>query len=37
MGNILVPVLLLIIGLFVGAIVTFVITLLKKKSEEHNY
>lgn len=36
MGNILVPVLLLIIGLFVGAIVTFVITLLKKKSEEHN-
>lgn len=36
MGNILVPVLLLIIGLFVGAIITFVITLLKKKSEEHH-
>ena len=34
MERILVPVLLLILGLFVGAIITFVITMLKKKSEE---
>ena len=35
MGNVLVSVLLLIIGLFVGAIIAFVITTLKKKNEEH--
>ena len=35
MGNVLIPVLLLIIGLFVGAIIAFVITALKKKNEEH--
>lgn len=35
MGNVLIPVLLLIVGLFVGAIVAFVIMTLKKKNEEH--
>ena len=35
MGNVLVPVLLLIVGLFVGAIIAFVIMTLKKKNEEH--
>ena len=35
MGNYLIPVLLLIVGLFVGAIIAFVITALKKKNEEH--
>ena len=35
MGDILIPVLLLIIGLFVGAIIAFAITALKKKKEEH--
>lgn len=34
MGNILIPVLLLIIGLFVGAIVVFIIMAIKKKKEE---
>ena len=35
MGNALISVLLLIIGLFVGAIIAFIITSLRKKSEEH--
>ena len=35
MGDALISVLLLIIGLFVGAVIAFVITALKKKSEEH--
>lgn len=35
MGNILIPVLLLIVGLFVGAIIAFVIMTIKKKNEEH--
>ena len=35
MGNILIPVLLLIVGLFVGAIIAFIIVSLKKKSEQH--
>lgn len=35
MGNVLIPVLLLIIGLFVGAVIVIIITALKKKSEEH--
>ena len=35
MGNVLISVLLLIIGLFVGAIIAFIITSLRKKSEEH--
>lgn len=35
MGNILIPVLLLIVGLFVGAIVACVIMTLKKKNEEY--
>lgn len=35
MGSILIPVLLLIVGLFVGAIIAFVIMSLKKKNEEH--
>ncbi len=35
MGNLLVSVLLLMVGLFVGAIIAFVITSIKKKSEEH--
>ncbi len=35
MGNNLIPVLLLIVGLFVGAIIAFVIMSLKKKNEEH--
>ena len=35
MGNGIVSVLLLIVGLFVGAIVAFVITSLRKKSEDH--
>ena len=35
MGNILVSVLLLIVGLFVGALVALIITSLKKKNEEH--
>ena len=34
MGNSLVPVLLLIVGLFVGAIIAFAIMALKKKNEE---
>ena len=35
MANVLVSVLLLIVGLFVGALVALIITSLKKKSEEH--
>lgn len=35
MGNALISVLLLIVGLFVGAIIAFIITSLKKKSEEN--
>ncbi len=35
MGNILIPVLLLIVGLFVGAIIAFIIMSLKKKSEQY--
>ena len=35
MGDALISVLLLIIGLFVGAVIAFIITALKKKSEEH--
>ncbi len=35
MGNVLIPVLLLIIGLFVGAVIVIIITALKKKSEEY--
>jgi len=35
MGGYLVPVLLLIIGLFVGAIVALIITAVRKKAEEH--
>lgn len=35
MGNSLISILLLIIGLFVGAIIAFIIMSLKKKSEEH--
>ena len=35
MGNNLLPVLLLIVGLFVGAVIAFVITALRKKNEEH--
>src|SRR5574344_1820130 len=35
MGNTLIPVLLLIIGLFVGAVITIVIVAVKKKNEEH--
>ena len=34
MGSLIMPVLLLIVGLFVGVIVTFIIVTLKKKSEE---
>ena len=35
MGNVLIPVLLLIVGLFVGAIIAFIIMSLKKKSEQY--
>ncbi len=35
MGNTLIPVLLLIVGLLVGAVIVIIITALKKKNEEH--
>ena len=35
MGNNLIPVLLLIVGLFVGAVIVIIITAFKKKNEEH--
>lgn len=35
MGNVLISVLLLIVGLFVGMVIAFIVTSLKKKSEEH--
>lgn len=35
MGNTLISVLLLIVGLFVGMIIAFIVTSLKKKNEEH--
>ena len=34
MGNVLIPVLLLIVGLFVGALIAFIILTIKKKNEE---
>ena len=35
MGNALIFSLLLIVGIFIGAVIAFIITALKKKNEEH--